>query len=158
MKGGLLLLIAVSALAADRHTGLEALKGLAGPWSGVRADGSRVAATYEVVADGTAVLARLHNDGRNDMVTMFTIDGAGLAAEHYCGDGNQPRLVSGPVASGQRVFRFQFSGARNLASPSAGRMTGLVITIEGEDRFSEEWIWTAGSARQASVFRYQRVK
>ncbi|MBX9602976.1 MAG: hypothetical protein K2X35_18370 [Bryobacteraceae bacterium] len=158
MKRGLLLLVAASALAADRHAGLEALKGLAGSWSGVRSDGSAVAATYEVVADGTAILARLHNDGRTDMVTMFTIDGAGLAAEHYCGDGNQPRLLSGPVASGQRVFRFQFSSARNLASPAAGRMTGLVITIEGKDRFSEEWIWTEGSARHGSVFRYQRVK
>jgi hypothetical protein len=49
--------------------------------------------------------------------------------------------------------RFQFTFVR-----AAGHMSGLVLTIDGDDAFSEEWTWREAGTSRKELFRYTRIK
>ena len=63
--------------------------------------------------------------GKEDMITMFNLDGDRLLMTHYCACGNQPRMVASASPDGKTIT-FDFLDATNLATPDAGHMNRLV--------------------------------
>jgi hypothetical protein len=92
------------------------------------------------------------------MVTVYTVNQDRLMAVHYCAAGNQPQLQTAPVTPAQRRFQFTFVRAANLRNIRDGHMSGLVLTIDGDDAFSEEWTWLEAGTSRKGLFRYTRIK
>lgn len=73
-----------------------------------------------------------------EMVTMFHLDGPVLMVTHYCSAGNQPRMVASSISHPKEIA-FTFKDATNLASPTAGHMRGLVLTLVDADHHKQSW-------------------
>jgi len=95
----------------------QALKGLAGKWSGsmMTPDGPAGSEEYRVTACGSAVMLVQFPQSEHEMITMFTIDGNDLIATHYCSGQNQPTMKLNPAKSTPNDLVFDFvhlSGAQ----------------------------------------------
>src|SRR5690348_10359778 len=90
----LLLSIFVQVCAAESQASLafQKIKSLAGEWEGKDGGGSPAKTKFEVVVAGTAVLETLSMSGMEDMLTVYSVDGDGVALVHYCPTNNQPRM------------------------------------------------------------------
>jgi hypothetical protein len=141
---------------ASGSAGFDTLKGLAGEWEGTTADGKPVRVSYQIASAGTALLERLHTGEEGEMVTMYTPDGDRLAVTHYCSSGNQPQMRTEPVTGETKRFAFSFVRATNLASPDAGHMAGLVLTLPDRDHLTQEWTWTEQGKTTTEVFHFMR--
>ncbi|MBZ5527026.1 MAG: hypothetical protein LAN71_03865 [Acidobacteriia bacterium] len=153
------LLFAVSFLAAapaPAPSAFDQLKSLIGTWEGVTPDGKSVRVTYEAASGGTALLERLKPADEPEMVTVYSPDGDRLAVTHYCSAGNQPHMRTEALAGNEKTFKFSFVSATNLASPDAGHMRGLVLTIVDHDHFTQEWTYLEKGKAATEVFRYTR--
>lgn len=126
------------------NTGFDQLKSLAGEWEGTNAEGKAVHVVYEVASNGSALMERLHPSAETEMVTMYSSDGDRLAMTHYCSSGNQPQMHTAAVSGTSQKFTFDFVRATNLASPGAGHMGKLVVTLQDHDHFTQEWTWMEG--------------
>jgi hypothetical protein len=77
--------------------------------------------------------------GDHEMVSMFHLDGSDrLLLTHYCSVGNQPRLQASVSADGKTIT-FNFVDATNLASPDAGHMQRMVLTLLDDNHHTEDW-------------------
>jgi hypothetical protein len=76
---------------------------------------------------------------------------------HYCGAGNQPRMVAS-VSSDGKTFAFDFLDATNLASPQAGHMNRAVFTMVDADHHTESWTWTKDGKEETHLMTLQRTK
>ena len=160
------LIVAVSSLAtpavAQDHPmmrpskGFDQLKALVGEWDGQAPGGKAMHASYQLVSGGTALLARLSMGGEPEMVTLFTPDGDRLAVTHYCSAGNQPQMQTTAITGPTTEFSFSFVRATNLATPAAGHMHHLTVTVQDHDHMSEAWTWSDNGAEHVEVFRYTR--
>lgn len=132
------ILAATAALAqSSAQNPIDKLKALAGSWDEKASDGKTAAVTYRVVSNGSAVMA----DGGEHMVNMFAMDGNRLLMTHYCGTGNQPRLV-GTLSPDGKTLTFDFLDATNLESPQSGHMHHAVFTFVDSNHYTEEWTYT----------------
>src|SRR5437868_15374337 len=91
--------IGLSARAGNGDTAgtpqLDALKGLAGEWTGKAKHGDmehEATVTYKVTAGGSAVVETVFPGTEHEMVTVYHQDGDDLVLTHYCMLGNQPRM------------------------------------------------------------------
>lgn len=132
-----------SAAAGSAAAAFEHFKTLAGDWTGKSAGGGTVRASYEVVSGGSAVVERLdmEGEGQPDMITVFHLDGDRLMMTHYCGAGNQPRMMARFITP--QEVRFEFLDATSLASPDDGHMHRAVFRFPARDRLTAEWTWRA---------------
>lgn len=139
------------------NAGFDQLKSLAGEWEGTNGEGKPVHVVYEVASNGSALMERLHPTVEAEMVTMYSSDGDRLAMTHYCNSGNQPQMRTTPLSGASQKFTFDFVRATNLASPSAGHMGKLVVTIQDHNHFTQEWTWMeGGKPAHTEVFHFTR--
>jgi hypothetical protein len=139
----------------------DRLKTLVGEWEGTYSGPDElgsVALSYRLVSNGTTLMETMRTGHDADMITMYTPDGAGLAATHYCSEGNQPRMRADAPSGGAGRIVFRFIDATNLSGPDAIHMRSLVVTLEGPDRFRQEWTSRAGGKDQTGIFEYRRKK
>jgi hypothetical protein len=136
--------------------GFEQLKSLVGEWEGMLSDGGTAHVSYQLVSGGTALLERLQHGSEPAMVTMYTADGDRVAMTHYCNAGNQPQMHTTPITGETKVFSFNFVRATNLASPEAGHMDHLVVTLLDKDHFSQAWTWKEKGKTRTAVFKFTR--
>jgi hypothetical protein len=136
--------------------GFEQLKSLVGEWEGTMSEGGTAQVSYQLVSGGTALLERLRHGNEPEMVTMYTADGNRVAVTHYCNAGNQPQMSTAPIARESKVFSFSFVRATNLASPDAGHMDHLVVTLLDKDHFSQAWTWKEKGKTRTVVFKFTR--
>jgi len=78
--------------ASDAQQSFDKLKTLAGSWEGTGPDGKPMMVSYRMSSHGSALFSEIHSE--DDMVTVFHLDGNRLLMTHYCGAGNQPRMVA----------------------------------------------------------------
>lgn len=150
-----LLLIASYALVAAPDTPashFDQLKKLAGTWEGKTAEGKTVSVTLQVVSNGSALMQL---DQGENMVTMYHPDNDRLLMTHYCSAHNQPRMQAEVSPDGKR-FTFNFLDATNLATPDAGRMQRMVLTIEDANHVTEQWFFRTGAKEESETFKLSR--
>jgi hypothetical protein len=156
------LLVAALALTAtalaqtDAQKGFNAIKNLPGTWEQKRADGQVLQVTYKVVSGGSAVMSEIMGMGPEDMITMFHLDGPDkLLMTHYCGMGNQPRMVATASPDG-KTFTFTYLDATNLATPDSGHMQKMVLTVLDENHHTEDWTFVDHGKETKELFDLHR--
>jgi hypothetical protein len=134
------------------------LKSLAGQWEGKDDHGMAVKTSFEVLASGTAVMEKLAPHGMEEMVTLYSMDRDGIALVHYCPTNNQPRMRVVPSSGDVNELSFDYQGAGNLPSPSAGHQHHLVLRFEDDNHITETWTWREGDNDTPMVFHFTRKK
>ena len=122
-------------------TAFQKLKSLAGQWEGKDTDGKPAKTNFEVVVAGTAVLETLSMSGMEDMLTVYSIDGDGIALVHYCPTNNQPRMRALPESGNLTQLDFVFRDAGNLPAPTTGHQQKLVMHFDDANHLTESWTW-----------------
>jgi hypothetical protein len=132
----LVVLLTTVALAESSAPAFEKIKSLAGSWQGKASDGTNVQVSYRVTAGGSAVMSEM--TGHEDMISMFHMDGDRLLMTHYCGAGNQPRMV-GTISPDGKTVKFDFIDATNILPSQGGHMARLTVTVVDANRHTEDW-------------------
>jgi hypothetical protein len=153
----LIALVATAALAeTDASTAFDQLKSLLGSWAGKTSDGQPLQISNRVISNGSALLSEI--TGHEDMISMFHMDGNRLMMTHYCGSGNQPRMV-GSVSPDGKTITFNFLDATNLLSTQHGHMEQVVFTLIDADHHTEQWQFaTPDGKKMSEVFDLRRQK
>ncbi len=152
----LFVLATTAAFAASAaQTSFEELKALDGSWEGTVKNGQPVEVSYKVTSNGTALMSEIK--GKENMISMFNLDGDRLLMTHYCAVGNQPRMVASASPDG-KTFTFAFLDATNLATPDAAHMARLVIAMPDANHHTEEWVYNDHGKEMKEVFDLWRKK
>ena len=140
---------------------LGPLAALAGEWEVVDDDGGRSpGSTFAVSSSGSTVREVMFPGTDDEMTNVYHMDGERLVMTHYCGIGNQPRLVAGEptrVAAGT-VYEFRYESVSNLREEHDGYMGGLRLTLVDADTLVQDWTFfdAGGNAENHASFRMIR--
>jgi hypothetical protein len=152
----LFVLVTSAAFAASAaQKSFEELKALDGTWEGKTSDGQPVEVDYRLTSNGSAIMSEIK--GKEDMISMFNLDGSRVVMTHYCSAGNQPRMVASASPDG-KTFSFAFLDVTNLATPDAGHMSRLVISMPDASHHTEEWVYNDHGKEMKEVFDLRRKK
>jgi len=148
--------IALSTVCAVAQTDAEkaftAIKNMPGTWEGNTPKGT-VQVIFKITGGGSSVMSEIV--GKEDMISMFHMDGDRLLLTHYCAVGNQPRMQASVSPDG-KTFTFTYVDATNLASPDAGHMQRMILTLLDENHHTEEWVFADHGKEQKLVFDLHR--
>jgi hypothetical protein len=152
--------LAMPAWAAGGHStaAFKKLQALSGTWEGKDEHGMVAKTSFKVLASGTAVMETLSPSGMEEMVTLYSMDGDGIALVHYCPTNNQPRMRVVPDSDDVKELSFDFESAGNLKSPSTGHQHHLVIHFDDTDHFTETWTWRENDKDTLMQFHFTRKK
>ena len=107
---------APEALAFEAFNRLAAQEGL---WSGDRGAGKKpIIVSIRKIARGSAIVETWYPGTDREALTIYHLDGTTLVADHYCPQGNVPRLVLDSRSSTDS-YHFSFKDGANLAVPGA---------------------------------------
>ena len=134
------------------------LQALAGEWEGKDDSGNAVKTKFELVAGNTAILETLTMAGMEEMLTLYSVDGDGIALVHYCPTNNQPHMRAIPASGDVKELVFAFQGATNLPDPSIGHQHKLVLEFTGADQIVERWTWRKGGKDTEMLHYFTRTK
>ncbi len=150
----LALIVAATAAVAqtDAQKAFATIKNMPGTWQGDTPMGP-VQVTFKVTGGGSAVMSEIL--GKEDMVSMFHVDGGRLLLTHYCAVGNQPRMQAETSPDGKTIT-FHYVDATNLSSPDAGHMEKMILTLLDENHHTEEWIFVDHGKERKAFFDLHR--
>jgi hypothetical protein len=150
--------IAAAPLVAGTHSAaaFKKLLSLAGEWEGKDEHGMTVKTNFKPMASNTAVMETLAMSGMDEMVSLYSIDQDSIALVHYCPTNNQPRMRATPGPDEIKELVFEFQGAGNLKSPSAGHQHHLVIQFDDANHITETWTWRKNDKDTLMVFHLTR--
>ncbi len=133
-------------------------RGKAEQWEGKDQDGSPAQTSFAVVVAGTAVLETLRESGMEEMLTVYSVDGDGIALVHFCPTNNQPRMRAIPASSDGDIqqLEFLFRDAGNLPTPSTGHQQKLLLTFEDKDHITETWTWRSQGKDSLTTIHFTR--
>lgn len=138
---------------SDAQKAFATIKALPGNWVGDTRMGP-VQVNFKVTAGGSAVMSEIL--GKEDMITMFNLDGPGrLLMTHYCAAGNEPRMEASVSPDG-KVITFNYVDATNLATPEAGHMQKMVLTVIDDNHHTEEWTFVDHGKEHKELFDLHR--
>jgi hypothetical protein len=138
----------------------EHLASLVGEWKvvGVQA-GSEAQVTYRLIADGSVLMEEFRPKDGPVMVTMFSVDGDRLIATHYCSARNQPQMATAALTEPDvKSLAFSLVRVTGLKSPEDWHNTGLVVTLEEGDRFTQEWTYQHEGTTGKNFFHFTRER
>ncbi|HEV8383840.1 MAG TPA: hypothetical protein VGQ11_03135 [Candidatus Acidoferrales bacterium] len=159
LLAALVCLGATPAMAQSKaQASFDRLKSLAGEWEGT-SGGLTSTVSYRVISNGSVLEETMKNGTEDTMITIYHLDGDRLMVTHYCGAGNQPRMVAAPDPSKLNVFAFKFLDATNLSSTQEGHMRDLVLTLVDKDHLTQQWTWhTQNKEEKMELFKFARKK
>jgi pectate lyase len=147
---------APAAAQSKAQASFDKLKTLAGNWEGT-AGGATSKVSYRVISNGSVIEETMKNGTEDTMVTIYHLDGDRLMVTHYCGAGNQPRMVATPDPKSPNVVAFKFLDATNLSSTQEGHMRDLVLTMVDKDHITQQWTWHAQNKEEKmELFKFTR--
>lgn len=161
MKKSSILSVTVAAIAltafasaqTDAQKAFASIKSLPGTWSGTTSQGP-VEVTFKTVSGGSAVMSEIL--GHEDMISMISLNGPDkLLMTHYCSIGNQPRMQASVSPDG-KIITFNFLDATNLATPDAGHMQKMILTIVDDNHHTEEWVYADHGQEHKELFDLHR--
>ena len=140
----------------DAQKAFAAIKTMPGTWEGKTSDGRTLQVTFKEVSDGSAVMSEIPGHGSETMVSIFNMDGAEkLLLTHYCSVGNQPRMQASVSPDG-KTFTFNYVDATNLATPDAGHMQSMVLTLVDDNHHTENWTFIDHGREKTEFFDLHR--
>jgi hypothetical protein len=146
-----------NALAASHSAAaFKKLQGLAGEWEGTDEKRRPVKTSFKSIVSNTGVMETLSPSGMEDMVTVYSLDGDGIALVHFCPTNNQPRMRAVPATDEVKELAFDFQGASNLPSPNTGHQHHLLIRFDDEDHITETWTWRDNGMDMPMIFHLTR--
>jgi hypothetical protein len=152
----LFLFVTSAAFAASAaQKSFEELKALDGTWEGKSLNGQPLEVAYRVTSNGSALMSEIK--GKEDMISMFNLDGDRVLLTHYCAVGNQPRMVASASPDG-KTFTFEFVDATNLPTPDAAHMIRMVLAMPDANHHTEEWTFSDHGKEHKEVFDLRRKK
>lgn len=134
----------------------QRLQSLAGEWEGKDEHGMAARTVFQSSISRTVVMETLKPSGMPPMMTLYSLDGNGIALVHYCPTNNQPRMKAVPGASALTDLVFSFVDAGNLPTPEIGHEHRLVIHFENADHITETWTWRENGKDQDQIFHFSR--
>jgi len=137
-------------------TGFQKLRSLTGDWEGKDDHGNPVKTTFKPIAGETAVMETLAMSGMDEMVTIYSQDGDGIALVHYCPTNNQPPMRAIPPPGEVKELVFLFEGAGNLPNLATGHEFKLVIRFQDKDHVTEYWTWRQNGNQTETVYHFAR--
>lgn len=126
----------------------ERMKTLEGTWLAADEDGkptSQVVSIIKVTAGGSVVHETLFPGQSEEMVSVYTVEGADLVMTHYCVLGNQPRLKADPSSPADQI-RFEFAGGSNLDPAKDKHMHTVTLTIVDDGHMEIRGVGWQGGA------------
>jgi hypothetical protein len=141
--------------ASAAQKSFEELKALDGTWEGKSLNGQPLEVAYRVTANGSAIMSEIK--GKEDMISLFNLDGDRVLLTHYCAVGNQPRMVASASPDG-KTFTFDFVDATNLPTPDAAHMIRMVLAMPDANHHTEEWTFSDHGKEHKEVFDLRRKK
>ena len=115
------------------------------------------AATYRVTAGGSAVIETLFPGQPEEMVSVFTRNGRGIALTHYCVAGNQPHMLA--TALDGDVLAFDFAGGEGFDAASDMHMHSVSFTFVSPDELRSDWQgWLDGRAAPEHAGHFHLVR
>jgi hypothetical protein len=124
--------------------GFEAMRSLAGQWSGTAVSGEEswpVTVTYRITSAGSAVLEDMYAGSDQEMISLYHMDGARLRMTHYCTAGNQPSMVlASSSGAPEPTLYFEFDRGTNMAW-SDGHMQSVRFSFVGPDHLIATWAY-----------------
>lgn len=121
------------------NAAFDKLKSLAGTWDAtmLARDGEKTTVIYKVASGGTVVQETMFAGTPMEMITMYTADGDGIVATHYCSGDNQPsmRLNAAKSRADELVFDFVNVRGKNTAS----HINGLKMKFAADGKVEETW-------------------
>ncbi|HKW75775.1 MAG TPA: hypothetical protein VJN64_09640 [Terriglobales bacterium] len=143
---------------ANADAAFAKLKTLVGTWEAESSKGKAVS-TYELIANGTALVEHIKVPGESEMLTVYHLDGDRLLLTHYCTAGNQPEMQAEAYDPASNQLTFNFVRAGNLPDKNAGHMHSAVLKFTGADAFTANWAFQeGGKIRFVESLPYTRVK
>jgi hypothetical protein len=134
----------------------DQLKSLTGSWEGKTSQGKNVEVSFRDTAGGSALMSEIHGQHSDNMISMFHLDGPNrLLITHYCGVGNQPRMIATASSDGKTIT-FDFLDATNLATPDTGHMQRVVFTMIDANHHTEDWTFAAPGKELKQFFDLKR--
>jgi len=131
------------------------LKNLVGEWESP----NKSHITYELIANGTALVERDLIPNEPEMLTVYFLDGDRLLLTHYCMAGNQPRMQARRIDTASGEIDFDFLDATNLASPAAGHMHSAKFKLIDNGHYTSEWtFFDKGEKKFSESDTYTRVR
>jgi hypothetical protein len=104
---------------------------------------------YKVTSNGSALMSEIK--GKEDMISMFSLDGERILLTHYCTIGNQPRMAATASPDGKTIT-FRYVDATNLATADAGHMDRLTVSMLDANHHTEEWVFSDHGKEMKKTF------
>ena len=142
--------------ASHSAAAFKKLQALAGEWEGIDDKHQPVRTNFRSIVSNTGVMETLSPSGMEDMVTVYSLDGDGIALVHFCPTNNQPRMRAVPSTDEVKELTFDFQGAGNLPSPNTGHQHHLVVRFEDENHITETWTWRHDGMDMPMIFHLTR--
>ena len=131
---------------------------LKGDWvDAAGAPNAPISASYRVTAGGSAVIETLFPGQAEEMVSVYTCDGRGVAMTHYCTAGNEPHLLASALEGDVLVFGFE--GGEGFDPSTDMHMHTLMLTFLSPDELRADWQgWVDGRAAPEHAGRFHLVR
>jgi hypothetical protein len=164
-RTGVVLVCTVAMFASSLHAQLQQnfapeaykkLQGLAGDWVGKDDQGEEVRSNFKPAISNTVVMETLNAAGMEEMLTLYSVDGDGIALLHYCPTGNQPHMRAVPSSGDVKQLTFSFLSAGNLPSIAVGHEHKMVLDFEDKDHITERWTWRKNGKDMEMVYHLAR--
>lgn len=137
---------------------LAPLKKLVGTWQGNAQMGGKtvpVTITYAATAGGSAVVEHLFPGTPHEMMSVYTVEGSGVAMTHYCVLGNHPKMTL--KSADAHGLSFEATGGDGLRSPSEMHMHAMTLSFIDGDHIRETWTsFDQGRPKDEKVFELTR--
>ncbi|HEV3302514.1 MAG TPA: hypothetical protein VG055_22860 [Planctomycetaceae bacterium] len=148
--------------APAKNADLEKFKALSGVWEMTGAPDEHGApggtVSYKVTAGGNAVLETVFAGSEHEMVTLYYVQGNGLALTHYCMLGNRPHMRTVPTSEPNQI-RFRCPEGEDRTLEAEEHMHQATFTFLDADHIKSEWVlYKDGKPEMTNASTFVRKK
>jgi hypothetical protein len=152
------------ATAPSAATVFKQLGALIGEWEGKFDNGRVHRVTYRFTARGHALVETWTLSPTSESITIYHLDGDKLIADHYCPQGNVPRLEMTAMAGDK--FSFAFRDGTNLGVAGKTHQHSFWLQIKSADEYLRQETYVPNGSTPAQhaeakadgAVEYRRVK
>jgi hypothetical protein len=94
--------------------------------------------TYKVTAGGSAVMETVFAGSEHEMITLYYVEGDGMALTHYCMLGNRPHMRAIPSTDSNKIT-FRCPEGEDRALEAEQHMHQATFTFLDADHLKSEW-------------------